>query len=301
MVKNRRQAMRSFVSGEDDKGIEQMLPMSSIVLPNYQPRSFFDEQKLKQMAENIKVQGILNRLIVRRLSGTNQYELVAGGRRYRAAQLAGLTQVPVLVKKLSDEEAWALALSENLQREDLKPLEETESILKLIALKLNQSQEEIQKLLTRMYNHSKRKSESEQNVLFTPEAEAVQIIFGELASMSWESFVTSRLPLISLPTELLEALREGKIAYTKAHAISQVKNPEDRAVLLEEAIVKNLSLTKIKAKIKSLNSKASEVSPKETIQAVTRKVTKSKVWENPKKWKQVQNLLKKLEALIEED
>jgi len=300
MVKNRRQSMREFVSGESINGSEQTLPLSAIILPAYQPRTLFDEERLNQMAQNIKVQGILNRLIVRRILGTDQYELVAGGRRYRAAKIAGLNQVPVLVKKLTDEQAWSLALSENLQREDLKPIEETESILKLIELKLGRSNEDIQKLLIRMYNDSKRKSTTEQNVLFTDEAEAIRLIFNELAAMTWESFVTSRLPLLSLPSELLEALRENKIAYTKAAAIGTIKDPTLRAALLEEAITKNLSLSAIKAKIKSLESDKEAISPKQTIKAVTLKITKSKVWEDPKKWKQVQNLLKKLEALVTE-
>lgn len=278
-----------------------MLPLKAIVLPDYQPRLSFDDSKLEQMAKNIKVQGILNRLIVRRRVGTDQYELVAGGRRYRAAQVAGLKEIPVVIKKLTDEEALALAITENLQREELKPLEETESIMRLIALRLGQSQKQVQQLLTRMYNDSKRKSDSEQNVLFTSEAQVVQAVFEELSCLSWESFVTSRLPLLNLPTEILAALREGKIAYTKAQAISQVKDPESRAALLAEVLAQNLSLTKIKAKIKNINSEASELSPQETIQAVTQKVTKSKVWQNPQKWKQVQNLLKKLESLLEED
>ncbi len=299
MKKNRQLAMRGFVYGEEQVGTEQSLPISDIVLPDYQPRLFFDEKKLDEMAQSIKSQGIFTRLIVRRVAGTNKYELVAGGRRYRAAQRVGLTEVPVVVKKLTDDQALALAMTENLQREDLNPLEQTESLLRLIALRTGKPQEAIPPLLTRMYNDSKRKAASEQNVLFTQTGKTIQALFNELGGLTWESFVTSRLPLLNLPSELLTALREGKISYTKVQALAKVKEPDRRQDLLVEAIEQSLSLTAIKEKVKALANPNGSPSPKETIQSVTKKITEAKIWENAKKWKKVQALLQKLEDLIE--
>ena len=114
------------------------------------------------MVLSIKSQGLLSRLIVRRISGTDSYELVAGGRRFRAARKAGLAEVPVIVKKLTDDEALEIAITENLQREDLNPLEETEGILRLLSSRLDIPSIEIPSLLVKMYNDSKRKEESEQ-------------------------------------------------------------------------------------------------------------------------------------------
>jgi ParB family transcriptional regulator, chromosome partitioning protein len=99
-----------------------------------QPRHYFDPEKLEQLVQSIAQHGILEPLLVRPLE-TNQYELVAGERRYRAALKLGLSEVPVVIRQLNDEEATQLALIENLQREDLNPIEETEGILQLLAFK----------------------------------------------------------------------------------------------------------------------------------------------------------------------
>ncbi|MDV7393256.1 ParB/RepB/Spo0J family partition protein, partial [Arthrospira platensis SPKY1] len=107
------------------------LPIKAIKLPAQQPRRYFDPDKLAQLTESVKHNGILENLLVRPLDD-NQYELVVGERRYRAAQEAGLTEVPVTIKELTDNEALQISLIENLHREDLNPVEETEGILWLL-------------------------------------------------------------------------------------------------------------------------------------------------------------------------
>jgi len=97
----------------------------------YQPRSHMNETLLNELAASIKSQGIMQPILVRELS-SGSYEIIAGERRWRAAQLAGLTQVPVLVRKVADNVALAMALIENIQREDLNPLEEATGIQRLI-------------------------------------------------------------------------------------------------------------------------------------------------------------------------
>jgi ParB family chromosome partitioning protein len=96
----------------------------------YQPRTRMDEGSLYELAESIKAQGIMQPILVRPLSG-GQYEIIAGERRSRAAKLAGLDEVPVLVKDVPDEAAAAMALIENIQREDLNPLEEAQGLKRL--------------------------------------------------------------------------------------------------------------------------------------------------------------------------
>jgi ParB family transcriptional regulator, chromosome partitioning protein len=111
------------------------LRLEDMVAGQYQPRTRMDEGALYELAESIKVQGIMQPILVRRLnSGANdgKYEIIAGERRFRAAKLAGLDSVPVLVRDVPDESAAAMSLIENIQREDLNPLEEAHGLQRLV-------------------------------------------------------------------------------------------------------------------------------------------------------------------------
>ena len=110
---------------------QQMLNVTQLQPGKYQPRSYMDAAALQTLADSIKTQGIMQPILVREISN-NQYEIIAGERRWRASQLAGLTQVPVLVRDIPDESALAMALIENIQRENLNPLEEAQGIKRLI-------------------------------------------------------------------------------------------------------------------------------------------------------------------------
>jgi len=107
------------------------LPVSRLRPGKYQPRTRMDPQALGELAESIKMQGIMQPILVRPVDA-GQYEIIAGERRYRAAQMAGLDDVPVLVKPVPDTAALAMALIENIQREDLNPLEEAQGVQRLI-------------------------------------------------------------------------------------------------------------------------------------------------------------------------
>ncbi len=107
------------------------LPVASIRPGKYQPRTRMDQQALAELAASIRAQGLMQPLLVRPVGGGN-YELIAGERRWRAAQLAGLTEVPVLVRDVPDNAALAMALIENIQREDLNPIEEASGLQRLI-------------------------------------------------------------------------------------------------------------------------------------------------------------------------
>jgi len=111
------------------------LLLTDLVAGQYQPRTRMDEGALYELAESIKAQGIMQPILVRRLSsGANdgKYEIIAGERRFRAAKIAGLDSVPVLVRDVPDESAAAMALIENIQREDLNPLEEAQGLQRLV-------------------------------------------------------------------------------------------------------------------------------------------------------------------------
>ena len=133
----------------DPAGVPMLLPLEEISPGQYQPRTRMDEGALYELAESIRAQGIMQPILVRQLAQpravtlpaadgageettTAHYEIIAGERRYRAARLAGLTQVPVLVREVADEAAAAMALIENIQRENLNPLEEAQGIKRLV-------------------------------------------------------------------------------------------------------------------------------------------------------------------------
>ena len=116
-------------------GPPHVLALDALVPGQYQPRTRMDEGALYELAESIKAQGIMQPILVRRLAGgdnAGKYEIIAGERRFRAARLAGLSDVPVLVRDVPDEAAAAMALIENIQREDLNPLEEAQGLSRLV-------------------------------------------------------------------------------------------------------------------------------------------------------------------------
>jgi ParB family chromosome partitioning protein len=109
---------------------EKSLPIENIHPGPYQPRSHFDADRLEELADSIRAQGLIQPIVVRRTG--DDYEIIAGERRWRAAQLAGLDQVPVILREADDETVIALALIENIQREDLNPLEEAQALKQLV-------------------------------------------------------------------------------------------------------------------------------------------------------------------------
>ncbi|MBD2564283.1 ParB/RepB/Spo0J family partition protein [Nostoc linckia FACHB-391] len=358
----------SSPDGELPAATETTIKLSDIVLPQHQPRRYFDPQALKELVSSVKQHGILQPLLVRTIGG-GKYELVAGERRYRAGLEAKLEVAPVVVRELSDDQAFQLALIENLQREDLNPVEETEGILHLLAIRLHCDVEAVKSLLYRMKNaHSKGeqpsksslnessknvfpnsdnpqtednisehladKNESSKNVFPNPDnpqtldnvsdhlaektessknvspnldeeqSNTVQQVFESLGLMNWLSFITTRLPLLNLPEEILIALREGKLEYTKAQVLARVRNNEIRKKLLSEAIASDWSLSQIKEKItawtddeQASSSKASNQIP-DRLQNITQRIKKRQLWKEPRKQKQLVNLLNKLEALL---
>ncbi|MBW4504980.1 MAG: ParB/RepB/Spo0J family partition protein [Scytonematopsis contorta HA4267-MV1] len=329
------------------------IPVDQISLPPTQPRRYFDSEALKQLTESIKQHGILQPLLVRLVDG-EKHELVAGERRYRAALEIGLKEVPVVIRELDDNAAFQLALIENLLREDLNPVEETEGILQLLALKLGRNIEEIPPLLRRLQHERKEAAKSSNNVIgkkqldssdadnevsfesdnndvesnvldsyetdnnvivkgdekpsddtqVNPDLKIVEEVFSGLGLMTWESFANNRLPLLNLPSDILEALRQGAVEYTKAKAIAQIQDKDERAAFLERAIAQNLSLSEIKQyisenKTSDSTQKTESNDYKERFTAATTKLRKSRIWSDPKKRKQIEKLLSQLEALTE--
>jgi len=198
-------------------GIEEIVPNRS------QPRKHFDESKLQELAESIKEKGILEPLIVRRVDGG--YELIVGERRWRAAQKAGLKEVPVLVREIEGREALEFSLIENLQREDLNPIEEAEAFKRLIE-EFNLSQ-------------------------------------GELATRIGKDRTTiaNVLRLLKLPSEIRNHLLQNRITSGHARAILSLETKEKQKELCALIIQKGLSVREAEALAKRWSEKPKRVVP----------------------------------------
>jgi len=192
-------------------GIEEIIPNRS------QPRKHFDESKLQELAESIKEKGILEPLIVRR---TDQgYELIVGERRWRAAQKAGMKEVPVMVKEVKGKEAFEISLIENLQREDLNPIEAAEAFKHLID-EFNLSQEDLSKRIGKD-----------------------------------RSTITNILRLLKLPSEVRNQLLQNRITSGHARAILSLEDKEKQKELCALIIKKDLSVREAEAIAKRWSEK----------------------------------------------
>lgn len=283
---------------------DHYLALDQVCLPAQQPRRYFEASAMESLVASIREHGILQPLLVRPLE-SGSYELVAGERRYRAAQQLGLDQIPVVIRDLDDQDAVQVSLLENLQREDLNPVEETEAILQLLSIRLECSSEEVVSLLNHVANLQKQGTQITNNVVRS-QWETLERVFTVIGRLTPDSFRSHRLPLLNLPEDILEVLRQGQIEYTKARTLAQIKVADQRQALLEETLHKNLSVREIKKRLQSAQATSLlEGSATHTgalphrMRDVYRKVKQAKVWEDPRKAKVLEKLLGQIEALIE--
>jgi ParB family transcriptional regulator, chromosome partitioning protein len=279
---------------------QQTVPIEQITLPPKQPRRYFDPDKMAQLVRSVEELGILEPLLVRVLP-TDKYELLAGERRFRAAQELGLKVVPIVAREFSDREALQVALIENLQREDLNPVEETEAVMELLALDLGVEQVEVVSILNQAANAQKRGLELTENVF--RQYEQIENLLKGIGRFTAQSFRSSRLPLLNLPEEILETLRQGKLEYTKARAIAQVKDEQQRKKLLKQVVAKDLSLVQVREQVAQLNvvrvdEESSEVTLRARVDELLRRVKRSKIWDDPKKHRKLEKALAELEGLL---
>ncbi|NJL39769.1 MAG: ParB/RepB/Spo0J family partition protein, partial [Leptolyngbyaceae cyanobacterium SM1_4_3] len=214
--------------------VRQFIPRDRIVRDENQVRKYFDVEKLNGLAQTIAEEGILEDLAVYEISERpGYYQLVFGERRYRASGIAGLDKVPVrVIEKPDEKKLLKLQLIENKHHEDLNPVEEVEGALALLAAELEKPVETVIALLKQMDNDVRRAS---YNVIGQPESDVI-IKLLEGLNIKWRSFVLNQLPLLGLSPDVLEPIRQGKIEYTKALAISRLKDEEQRQEVLQEAI-----------------------------------------------------------------
>jgi len=195
------------------------------IRPNpIQPRKKIDDEKLAELAESIKMHGILSPIIVRK--NASKYEIIAGERRFHASMKAGLTRIPVIVKDVSDDESFKISMIENLQREDLNPMEEAEAYCTL--------------------------------------KEQFRLTHQEIADavLKDRSTITNAMRLITLSEEIKSALREGVITAGHARALLMVENEGDRHALFQKII--SLSLSVREAESRATGTKKSAPMAKRT-------------------------------------
>jgi ParB family chromosome partitioning protein len=273
------------------------LLIENIRFPEDQPRRYFDPERMEQLVGSVLEHGILEPLLVRPLHD-DEYELIAGERRLRAAREAGLTKVPVVVRDLDDQQALQVALIENLQREDLNPIEETEAVLKLLSIVLSISEKDVVSLLQQSHTARNRQQELPHNVM--EQMEKVDEVLAGIGRFNADSFRANRLPLLGLPKDVLTVLREGKIAYTKALAIARLKEKRQRTKVLKEAISKQLSLSEIKARVQVLMPEP-EQTPVRVLtrrwNAIGKRLKKSDIWRDRSTQERITELLDELDQL----
>ena len=217
-----------LLSGEEDvqknEGSLQTLLISELQPGKYQPRSIMQEEALHALSQSILKQGVMQPIIVRPV-GNNQYEIIAGERRWRAAKLANLNEVPVIIKNIPDESALAMALIENIQRENLNPLEEAVGIKRLI---------------------------DEFNMTHEEAADAVG---------KSRVTVSNLLRLLTLTKPVQDRLLNGKIDMGHARALIGLEGSQ-QIMLCEEIIQKNLSVREVETLVKNIqNGSKTGVSP----------------------------------------
>lgn len=199
----------------------QYINVENIIPNRFQPRLTFDENALKDLASSIKEHGIIQPLVLRKLSN-DKYEIIAGERRYKASQIAGLNKVPAIIADLDDNTSAEVALVENLQRRNLSAIEEAKSY---------------KKLLDRGY--------------LTQEQLAKRLGISQ-------SSVANKVRLLNLPEEVQDALMSEKISERHARSLLSLSNPQDQIDMLNKIIENRLTVRQLDNEIKKLNEPAPE-------------------------------------------
>jgi ParB family transcriptional regulator, chromosome partitioning protein len=282
-------------SGDDSL---TLMLIEDIVPWDGQPRRSRDPQKFAALVESVSKHGVIQPLTVR-LIGDDKHQIVAGERRWRAAKEAGLRQVPVVIRELDDRQAYEFALIENLQREDLNPIDETEGILDLLVHSLNTDSRGVVSILNRMANEAKKKSTRSATGNLVEQEPTVLALFKQLG-ISWQTYLKNKVPMLAWPEDLLNAVRKGQLDDSKAKLIVAVKNQETRAQLIEDAIETSLSYREIQREVQKLNNpKATQKeSFKEVAKSVSRNLAKAERWEDTGRIEKLHYLLGQLQALF---
>jgi ParB family transcriptional regulator, chromosome partitioning protein len=197
------------------------IPVEEIEVNPFQPRQHFDQDALLELSESITVHGIIQPITVRRLS-QHQYQLISGERRFQASKLAGLKAIPAYIRSADDQQMLEMALIENIQRENLNPIEISLSYQRLIT-ECNLKQEEL----------------------------------GDRVGKN-RSTVTNYLRLLKLPPDIQIALRDNRVSMGHARAIVSVENPDTQLFIFKKILSEDLSVRKVEELARQLSSQQAE-------------------------------------------
>ncbi|MFQ5659770.1 MAG: ParB/RepB/Spo0J family partition protein [Gammaproteobacteria bacterium] len=211
------QRAASDLAALDNEDELRYLPVDLLQRSPYQPRSDFKQQALQDMADSIKVQGVVQPIVVRPLSHGEKFEIIAGERRWRASQMAGLHEVPAVVRKLDDQTAMCLALIENIQREDLNPLEQARALSRLM-------------------------------LEFEMTHEALADAVGRSRST-----VTNLLRLLELSDKVKAMLEQGQLEMGHARALLSLSGPQQQG-LAQRIVKQGLSVRAAEALVRRLQA-----------------------------------------------
>ena len=212
-------------------GMSEIL-IGEIEVNPFQPRQHFDQEALKELAESIKIHGIIQPITVRKLA-RNQYQLISGERRYQASKLTGLKSIPAYVRSANDQQMLEMALIENIQRENLNPIEISLSYQRLIT-ECNLKQEEL----------------------------------GERVGKN-RSTVTNYLRLLKLPPDIQIALRDNRLSMGHARAIISIENSESQLYIFKKIISEDLSVRKVEELTRQLAADKGESSSSKPTNGIT--------------------------------
>ena len=209
-----------------------------------QPRKSFDDDSLKELANSIKADGVIQPIVVRKVD--DRYEIIAGERRFRASKLAGLEKVPVVVKNVTDRKARELALVENIQREDLNPIEEAIS-LKTLMEEYKLTQQELSDIIGKS-----------------------------------RSYIANNLRLLNLSDHIKEYLIRGELSPSQGRTLLSLETDEERNKYLDKLLIKEVNIRDVEKKAKQSKNKTEDIFIKDICERLT-EVLDAKVKINEKK------------------
>ncbi len=201
----------------------ETLRISEIKPNKNQPRKYFDPESMQQLADSIKEHGVLQPILVRPLENQNGYQIIAGERRFRASQMAGLNEIPVVVKSIDDVTMMELALIENLQREDLNPIEEAQGYNDLIQT-YGMTQENISKVIGKS-----------------------------------RSSIANTLRLLNLPKVIIEFVEKAELSSGHARALLGLEDEEQMILLAKKSVKDGLTVRQVEKLVKLINKNNKEV------------------------------------------
>ena len=289
-AKARLQSVHQEIQGlQSGRAPVQYIPVRDITPSPFQAR--LDFTGLESLAEDIKANGILQPLIGRKVSG-DRVELIAGERRWRAAKLAGLGEVPMMVREATDEQARLYGLRENLERQDLNAFEIASTVLSLIGLSLGLRPEEVR---ARLVRRTAPDPEVEVALL-----DALTVVGRDLTR---QSFVNHYLPLLDLPAHLLDAIKEGA-SFNAVRLLRRV-GAEQQAEWLPKIVSGEWAVRDVEAAIKASRQKVPKSKGESgpllsESQRIFKLATAKRLNELPAaKQKKLQKLLAEMESLLQ--